>query len=349
MDDPLSAALRLQSSVCAHLGSPFNAALLQAAAADPAPPLRALFAPWEGRPREALMADAVALRFVGALHDLVLDAAAPDLARFFPPHADAARAWPAALAAIEDHGARIQAFMGHEPQTNEVGRAACLLPGFLTVGRRTRLPLRCLELGASAGLNQLWPQLRYRYGAWGTWGDPASPVCLEAEWRGSPPPLGVAVTVVETAACDRAPVRLSDPAARRRLAAYVWPDQAERLERLQRAVRMALAAGVAVEAGDAVDWVRSTAAPRPGLATVIYHSVFWQYLAAGAQQALAEAIADHGAAASDDAPLAWLRMEPGAGASPFELRLSVWPGGLDCRLATVHAHGAWIDWGGLAD
>ena len=51
------------------------------------------------------------------------------------------------------------------PQTNEVLRSAALLGGFLTVAEETGLPLRCLELGSSAGLNQSWDAYGYRLGA----------------------------------------------------------------------------------------------------------------------------------------------------------------------------------------
>jgi hypothetical protein len=228
-----------------------------------------------------------------------------------------------------------------------VRRSACLLPGFLTIAAETGLPLACLELGASAGLNQLWNRCRYDYGAAGGWGDPASPLALDAAWTGPPPPLDAPLRVAATAACDRKPIDLADPAQRRRLRAYLWPDQTERLARFDAAVAMALAAGVAVEAADAADWARARAAPRAGLATVVFHSIFWQYLPAATQGELRAAVAAHGAAATADAPLAWLRMEPAAGAPlPVELRLTLWPGGEDRRLAVVQAHGATVSWEG---
>ena len=50
--------------------------------------------------------------------------------------------------------------------------------------------------------------------------------------------------MIERAACDRAPVDLADPIARRRLRAFVWADQFDRLARLDAAIAAALAAGV---------------------------------------------------------------------------------------------------------
>ncbi len=109
---------------------------------------------------------------------------------------------------------------------------------------------------------------------------------------------------------------------------------------------MALAAGIRVEAADAAAWTLARAAPREGLATVVYHSIFWQYLPAQTKTVLRAALETHGAEATRSAPLAWLRMEPIEGqAFPIELRLTLWPGGKDRRLATVHAHGANVNWG----
>jgi len=344
-DDDLTRVFQSQSAVCAAFGSPFYAGLTAAVAADLAPPVRALFDPWAGQSFQQLMDAAVSLRFLGALHDLALSGEDAALTVAFPPATDAEAAWRAARAAIERHGARLAAFMEHEPQTNEVRRSVCLLPGFLTVAAETGLPLRCLELGASAGLNQLWSRFGYDLGGAGRWGDPAAPVQLDTAWTGPPPPLDASLRVVETAACDRAPIDVADPAQRRRLKAYLWPDQLERIARFDAAADMAIAASVRVEAADAAAWAEANAAPREGVATVVFHSIFWQYLPAATQAALTDAITRHGAVATPAAPLAWLRMEPPTGQIiPIELRLTLWPGGEERVLAEVQAHGANVAW-----
>jgi hypothetical protein len=343
-DDPFAQMFRAQAQVCASFGSPFYAALLDRAAGD-LDELRGLFAPWAGQSFEAVMGAAVSLRFLGALHDLALSGAELALAAAFPPTSDADAAWDAARTAIERDPARLAAFMAHEPQTNEVRRSACLLPGFLTIAAETGLPLACLELGASAGLNQLWNRYAYDYGEAGRWGDPASPLKLDSVWSGPPAPWDAAIDVASTAACDRKPIDLTDPLQRRRLKAYLWPDQTERIERFDAAVGMALAAGTKVEAADAAEWTLARAAPRGGVATVVYHSIFWQYLPPETKTSLRAAIETHGAAATAASPLAWLRMEPIDGqAFPIELRLTLWPGGEDRRLAIMHAHGASVNW-----
>jgi hypothetical protein len=342
--DPLVQVFETQAAICASFGSPFYAGLSRLIAGD-IEPIRALFAPWAGFSFEALMGPAVSLRFLGATHDLALSGEDAALTAAFPPATDAAAAWVATKAAVRRDPRRFAAFMAHEPQTNEVRRSACLLPGFLTVTAETGLPLACLELGASAGLNQLWSRFRYDYSAAGAWGDPTSPLTLTADWTGPGAPWDATLSVARTAACDRSPIDVADPVQRRRLKAYLWPDQTERLQRFDAAVGMALAAGVRVETADAAAWTRANAAPAQGVATVVYHSIFWQYLSAETQGHLRDAIEAHGASATHEAPLAWLRMEPAPNQIvPIELRLTLWPGGRERRLAIVQAHGASVTW-----
>lgn len=348
MSNDLVQALHLQSKACAYLGSAFHAELLNCAAADleAGGTVTALLAPWAYAGPKAIMAAAVPLRLLGALHDLVLSGEDPALSAAYPrpgQTADAKIAWREAARAIAESEAQLAAFMQHEPQTNEVRRSVCLLGGFLTIARETGLPLRCFEIAASAGLNLSWDRYSYSLGgaAWG----PESPVHLPTDWSGLLPPLDAEVTVIERAACDRRPVDLTDPIQRRRLLAYVWPDQFERLKRLRAAIDLALALNIRVEAADAVEWTARTAGPAPGAATVIYHSVFWQYMPAESQAALRKTIEFLGVGATTQAPLAWLRMEPPPeNMAGMEVRLTLWPGGEERVLADVHPHGASVRW-----
>jgi hypothetical protein len=343
--------LKLQARICAAMGSPFSAALLERAAeaaAQGAAPMADLFAPWAEASRESLLADAVALRWLGATHDLALcgeDAAVSNAWPSPERPVDADGAWAALQPAMRDRPQRLADFMGHEPQTNEVRRSVGLLGGFLEAAQAAALPMRLFELGASAGLNQLWDRYHYALGDGGTWGEAASPVAIDTAWRGPPPRLETGVAVATRAACDRAPIDLSRPEARRRLRAFVWADQFDRLARLDAAVGLALASGVRVEAMDALAFVRDRVRPQAGSLGVIYHSVVWQYLPAATQAALESEIAALGRQAGADAPLAWLRMEPRPpDLAIMEIRLTLWPGGEDRRLGRCHPHGAWVEW-----
>lgn len=350
--ETLIEAMRIQAEGCIGFGAPFTAALSAAIADDLAAggPSLTLLAPWcDVDKTRTLFNDAVPLRPLAALHDLVLSDEAPTVAAHYPidgDGGDAQAAWRAAVPLIAQFRDQLASFMTHEPQTNEVGRSMALLGGFLTLARDTGLPLRCTELGASAGLNQYWDGFHYLLGG-GQWGDPASPIQLSNDWSGSLPPLDVTPNVIARSACDRRPVRLADPQQRRRLQAYVWPDMKGRLPRLQAAIDLALRSGVDVVQADAVDFARERAAPAPGAVSVLYHSVFWQYMPAESQAALTAVIAAHAAQATPDAPFAWLRMEPDPGnLRQMEVRLTLWPTGEDRLLGLSHPHAAWVDWRG---
>ncbi len=352
MTEALIQMFQLQAQACERLGSPFNGALCAAAAQALAggDSLETLLSPWAEADVRKLFDNAVGLRLLGALHDMVLSGAEPDLAAVYPQPGrptDPAAAWAVARQVLARRREEIAGFMTHEPQTNEVRRAICLVGGFLTVAQETGLPLRTFELGASAGLNLFWDHFHYAFPDGAQWGDPASPVQLDSDWEGAPPPVEAQARVVTRAACDRRPVQLDDPAQQRRLLAFLWPDQFERIARIRAAIALAVENGVCVDEADAPVWAAEHAAPKAGAATVLYHSVFWQYVPPEGQAALRAAIEAHGAAATAQAPFAWLRMEPPPDhIASMEVRLTIWPGGEDRKLADVHPHGAEVRWYG---
>jgi hypothetical protein len=153
--------------------------------------------------------------------------------------------------------------------------------------------------------------------------------------------------VVARLACDRKPISLTEAASRRRLQAYIWADQRDRFVRLDAAIAEALAADIHVAAEDAVDFTSSRVTPEEGMASVLFHSVFWQYMPPDKQAALEAAIGANGARASASAPFAWLRMEPSESRlAEMDVLLTIWPGGDTRRLARCHSHGAWVEWQG---
>lgn len=108
---------------------------------------------------------------------------------------------------------------------------------------------------------------------------------------------------------------------------------------------MAQQLGAQVDRADAGDWAaQQLAAPRPGRATVLYHSIVWQYLPAASRAALRRSVAAAGQRATNDAPLAWLALEPPDATSLPQLRLTLWPGGEQRMLAEAHAHGLFATW-----
>ena len=335
--------LRIQAEWCARLGSSLYGLLCSRAADDVAaggPTAAVLEGHEDDRPASAL-----ALRLMGAVHRLVLMGEAPTLARFYPSAGGdegVAGAWPAFRALLAERRADLRVLLEHGVQTDEVGRAAALAPGFLTVARETGLPLRILEMGTSAGLNLRWDRFRYETPE-RAWGDPASPVVLRDSWETPVPPFATEASVVERAGCDPSPVDPTSDEGRLTLMSYVWPDQRERFALLRGAIEVARRVPADVERASAVDWLpRRLAAARPGVATVVFHSIAIAYLERAARGQALGAIADAGARATRNAPIAWLRMEPGG--EQAEVRLTVWPGGDERLVATTGFHGRGVRW-----
>src|SRR5262249_41344071 len=157
------------------------------------------------------------------------------------------------------------------------------------------------ELGASAGLNLQLDRYGYELGG-AKFGDRASPVQLNPRWQGLPPPDGD-VRIASQVGVDRDaldPSRDADP-----LLAYVWPDQPERLARLEAALAIAKSDPQRVERGDAAEWLEQNLSPEPepGVTRVVLHSIAFQYFAPETQERVRTRIEKAGAAASENAPL----------------------------------------------
>ncbi len=344
-EDQVRASFAEQALWCERLGSPFTARLCSVLGRriDRATAIGRRLLGWPGDPRGA--ADALALRLCGGLHALVRSGDAPRLARLYPlaPPPDEDILWPAIGQVLRRHETALHRWLDGAPQTNEVGRAAPLMAGLMVVADRFRLPVRLHELGASAGLNLLLDRYGYDLGGRSA-GDPGSPLQIAPEWKGPAPP-DAKVRILGRAGVDLNPARL--PADRERLLAYVWPDQPRRLARIGTALDLAAADPPCLDRADAADWIeaRLAAAPEPGVARVVLHSVAFQYFGAGAQARIARHIEAAGARAGAGAPLAWLRFEKRPEDEKYSLRLRTWPGD-DRLLAWAHPHGSSVRWFG---
>lgn len=344
--DALIEAFHEQMRWCDRLGSPFNARLLEWLADDwtAGGPMRRLLPAWTAGPPGQ---DLVPLRMTGAFHALALSGRHAALARCYPPAAasfDATALAPLLRRLLVDEADHFHAYLASAPQTNEVMRSAVLIGGYAAIAGRTGLPLALREIGASAGLNLLWDRFHYTLGDQ-RWGDDASPVRIASDWRGHAPALPPQIAVADRRGNDLLPIDVRDDTAVLRLRSYVWPDQAARMARLQGALALARRERPVVDGGDAAAWVESQlAVPRPGAVTVLAHSVVWQYLPPATRERIEAALAAAARRASDDAPLAWLRMEFYASGAPAELRLTLWPDGEERSLARAHPHGEWVEW-----
>lgn len=343
---PLAETLDHQRAACARAGSALYATVIDGVAADVAAGgvCASILGPRAGEP----FASALPLRFLGSVHRLVLDGRAPALAAHYPSAGGAPGDGLVAdfLDTVSELRDEIEARLDDGVQTNEVGRSAVLAPAFAAVARRSGLPLRVLELGASGGLNLRWDRYWYDTGE-STLGDAASPVRFVGCWRAGRsglPDLGGRVEVVERAGCDRHPLDVATEAGRRTLRSYLWPDQVERAARLEAAFDVADRLPVRVDRADLGAWAeQQLAEPVAGVATVVVHSIVWQYVAPESRDRLRVALRRAGERATPGAPLAWLRFEP---AGPVgDLRMTWWPGGGEAVLATAEYHGVPVYWG----
>lgn len=348
-DLSLLEVIGVQRDSCEQLGSNLYARILDGVAADIAAGgvCSRILEPWTTN----AMADAVPLRFLGAVHRVALDGRAPELAAIYPScggtysrGVEGVDPWPAFVATVDDHADEIASQMARNVQTNEVGRALSLLGGFHTVAARAGLGLRTLEVGASAGLLMNWDRFGYRLGAQ-TWGGGEGPTFVDG-FSTDPPPLDPGCAVVERRGCDVSPIDVTTDAGIAALRGFLWPDQVERRVRLDSAIAVARAHPATVESADAGDWVtEALATPVPGVATVVYHSIVLQYLPRGSFHAMRSAILEAIVAAPANAPVFWLRMEPAGAVADVRLRSRGDDGSVaDELLATTSYHGAPIDW-----
>ena len=232
-------------------------------------------------------------------------------------------------------------------QTNEVRRCTALLPAFGRVAERAGgRPLALVEIGASAGLNLLWDRYRYDYGSGHVWGDPASPVVLTCTLRGGGgvPPLPVPFPAIATrVGIDLHPVDVRDPDAALWLRALIWPEHADRADRLDRALRLARNDPPVVVAGDALDLLPAVVSGLPaGAVPCVFHSYTVNQFPPEARERFTAILGDLGRRRDHlfDVSLEWLHTEHPA------LELAAWENGVETRtpLARCDAHGGWLEW-----
>jgi hypothetical protein len=296
-----------QAGWAATLGSPMYEALLRRMAEDVRAGGPCLVALDPHMPRSRTLAP---LLLLAAIHRMVLEGQLPEAARFYPSmggEVDVGALWPHFLAAVP------RAVLPVCIQTNEIGRSCALLPGFLEIARRTDLPLRLLEIGASAGLNLRWDHYSF----------------LDAP---------ASIRVIERRGCDLNPIDPTLDESRPALLCFIWPDQTGRLQQLAEVIEIARRVPAPVDRCDAVDWLQThLAEPRPGMATVVFHSVVMPYLTEEGRANIVRVLEDAGSRATAGAPLAWLSMEPGA--EQADVHLTMWPGGQRRLIAQAGFHG----------
>ena len=107
----------------------------------------------------------------------------------------------------------------------------------------------------------------------------------------------------------------------------------ERPRQLAAGIDVARRVSAHLDQGNAPDWIETALA----MATVVNHSIVWQYLSNVDRARCDRVMAVAGEAATHNKPLAWLRSEPANNVA--EVRLQLWPGSNDRLLARSGFHG----------
>lgn len=185
-----------------------------------------------------------------------------------------------ALAMAHDDELR-EVMLTRATQTNEPARCAVLLPVLAGLPQ----PLALIEVGASAGLCLQPDRYRYDYDGHIVGDDDAAPYfpCTAA---GDVPLPSSLPDVVWRAGLDLDPVDVTDADRVAWLEALVWPEQADRLDRLRGAIEVARRAPPPVLRGDLRYDLAALAAEAPRNATrVIFHTAVLAYVTDADQRA----------------------------------------------------------------
>jgi hypothetical protein len=192
---------------------------------------------------------------LAALHDLALAGRAPALAAAYAA-ADGDGAAGAAIDTLLEMTDSVVAIAARRRmRSNETGHCAVLYPAIAEAARRASAnAVGLIDVGCSAGLNLNVDRVGITYGNGQILGDPSSPVQLSCSIVGDRPiPTRAMPRVVARVGVDRDPVDVTDPDDARWLRACLWPDQSERIARLEAEMALAASAAPLLLEGDAVD------------------------------------------------------------------------------------------------
>jgi len=344
--DEIERQIGEQADHAAHNDAPATAAVCRAliALARGGTACGARIANWPGD----VLADAMPLRLAGGLHHLFRKGEAPELGAVYAREVDAQDSVDAIVAdVVARHDADLLPWFDGPPQTNEAGRSSSFVAALHWLASRMTGVFELNEIGSSAGMNLLID--RYGYDLGGVVSGPAGAPCtIRPDWQGPPPP-DTRFRIASVRGCDLQPIDVRDDAAADRLIAYIWPEANARFERMEAGIAMIRHRAVDLVQADAADWIAARLAEpqEAGVTRVLMHSIVWQYIPADRQAIIERAMAEAGAAATAERPLAWIALETNRATFRHELKVRHWPGGGEPHLlGEAQAHGAWVRWMG---
>jgi len=243
---------------------------------------------------------------------------------------------------LDNRDAVVATMLSRRVQTNEPARCAALYPLLATLPQ----PLALLEVGASAGLGMLPDRYGYDYD-----GSPAgamdSPLTLRCHVEGDPHLTRPgAVTVAWRAGIDLNPLDVTNPDDVRWLRTLVWPEQHDRLQRLNTAIAVAQRDPPRIVRGDLNARLGEVAAQAPSYATlVVLHTAVLYYVSEADRTTFmkqVEQLNGHWISQEGLGVLpgidARLRQQPPAHTTTYILALDHHP------VAFSAMHGGWLHW-----
>jgi hypothetical protein len=299
---------------------------------------------------------------LGAVHFLLLRGAEGHVKRFYPSvggsvSAESEDPFPDFRAFVLEHLDAIAPLItARVTNTNEIGRSALLHPGFRRIAAEAAVPLSLIEIGPSAGLNLIWDKYGVRYrkdGVTVAAVNENAPLVIDCELRGDRvPPTGPTPVVGGRVGLELNPVNLADADDRDWLRALIWPDQVQRLRRLERAIELFAQDKPAIRPGDALALLPGALAAVPsGQIPVVYHTIAVYQFSRGMREALESILTIVGLRR----PLWRLAFEfdafnrddgRGGIGDAYILSMIRYADGVreERRLASAHPHGTWLEW-----
>lgn len=328
----LKESFSYQADFCRSLHAPFVADILDLCAVhyNTSDILKSAIGDWQGNPVE----EAFPLRLLGAWHALVLQDKLDWVS------ASGGALWQRLEQAIVNNPDHFARYIASPPQTNEVGRSAALMLGFLDIAAHTDKPLALYEIGTSAGLNLRWDKYQYWSGGQHIWGDKSASTKILTEYEGTPKLTTQPIHIADRYGCDIAPIDITVETSRDRLRSYVWHDHALRRHTLESAIDTSLNVPAKLTKLPAGEWVKKMlGADNPDHTTVLFHSIMWMYLPTHEQDKIIHLINERGQKARKDSPFFYLALEFFDGiTAPASLVLTSWPGGDKKTIATANPH-----------
>jgi hypothetical protein len=192
---------------------------------------------------------------LAALHDLALAGRAPALAAAYAAADGDAAAGAAIDTLLRMTDAVVAIAVRRQVRTNESGHCAVLYPAIAEAARRAGAnTVGLIDVGCSAGLNLNVDRVGITYSNGQSLGDPSSPVQLSSSAVGKRLiPARPMPEVVTRIGVDLHPADVTDPDEARWLRACQWPDQPERIAKLEAEIALAAAAPPLLLHGDAVE------------------------------------------------------------------------------------------------